>query len=92
MAKSGDYIDSSFGKCRKVRAVPLSENVAEIARKYMHAFKIEGLGTRSKSHLFFNHANTKLTRAGITYILKKYADMARIKCPSGIPESVTVTS
>ena len=78
-----------YGKGRKVRAVPLSKNVAEIVRKYMHAFKIEGLGTRSKAPLFFNHANTKLTRAGITYILKKYADMARIKCPSGIPESVS---
>lgn len=78
-----------YGKGRKVRTVPLSKNVAEIVRKYMRAFKIEDLGTRSKVPLFFNHANEKLTRAGITYILKKYADMARVKCPSGIPESVS---
>lgn len=78
-----------YGKGRKVRTVPISKNVAEIIRKYMHAFKIEELGTRSNAPLFFNHANEKLTRAGITYILKKYADMARVKCPSGIPESVS---
>lgn len=78
-----------YGKGRKVRTVPLSKNVAEIVRKYMRAFKIEDLGTRSKVPLFCNHANEKLTRAGITYILKKYADMARVKCPSGIPESVS---
>lgn len=78
-----------YGKGRKVRTVPLSKNVAEIVRKYMRAFKIEDLGTRSKVPLFFNHANEKLTRAGITYILKKYVDMARVKCPSGIPESVS---
>lgn len=78
-----------YGKGRKVRTVPMSKNVAEIIRKYMHAFKIEGLGTRSNAPLFFNHANEKLTRAGITYILKKYADMARVKCPSEIPESVS---
>lgn len=78
-----------YGKGRKFRTVPLSKNVAEIVRKYMRAFKIEDLGTRSKVPLFFNHANEKLTRAGITYILKKYADMARAKCPSGIPESVS---
>lgn len=77
-----------YGKGRKVRTVPLSKNVAEIVRKYMRTFKIEDLSTRSKAPLFFNHANEKLTRAGITYILKKYADMARVKCPSGIPESV----
>lgn len=78
-----------YGKGRKVRTVPLSKNVAEIVRRYMRAFKIEDLGTRSKVPLFFNRANKKLTRAGITYILKKYADMARVKCPSGIPESVS---
>lgn len=78
-----------YGKGRKIRTVPLSKNVAEIVRKYMHAFKIEGLGTRSNVPLFFNHAGAKLTRAGITYILKKYADMARLKCPSGIPESIS---
>lgn len=87
--RSSPFTVVIYGKGRKVRAVPLSENVAEIIRKYMHAFKIEGLGTRSKAPLFFNHTNEKLTRAGITYILKKYADMARVKCPSGIPEYVS---
>lgn len=87
--QSAPFTVAIYGKGRKVRTVPLSENVTEIVRKYMHAFKIEGLGTRSKAPLFFNHANEKLTRAGITYILKKYAEMARVKCPSGIPESVS---
>ena len=36
--------------------------------------------------LFFNTRGEKLTRAGMTYIVKKYADMARQIEPELIPE------
>lgn len=78
-----------FGKGRKVRTVPLSDGVVEILKAYISRYHIEGLGTRSNSPLFYNHAKNKLSRAGVTYILKKYADMARIHCPLGIPEVVS---
>jgi site-specific recombinase XerD len=39
-----------------------------------------------KNPLFWNSSRNKLTRAGITYILKKYAVMARMSNPNLIPE------
>jgi site-specific recombinase XerD len=39
--------------------------------------------------LFFNNRGEKITRTGVTYILKKYADMARQITPSLIPERIS---
>lgn len=78
-----------FGKGRKVRTVPLSDGVVEILKAYIGRYHIEGLGTRNNNPLFYNHAKSKLSRAGVTYILKKYADMARIHCPLGVPDVVS---
>ena len=39
--------------------------------------------------LFSNYQNNKMTRAWISYIVKKYADMASRKNPQIIPENVT---
>lgn len=42
--------------------------------------------------LFFNNRHEKMTREGITYILKTYADMARKVNPSLIPERLSCHS
>ena len=39
--------------------------------------------------LFRNHAKKKLTRNGVTYLIKKYAGQARKKAPNLIPEKVS---
>ena len=39
--------------------------------------------------LFCNKRHEKLTRAGVNYILKKYADVARSKNPAIIPEKLS---
>lgn len=74
-----------YGKGRKVRIVPVSEHVVQIVTEYMDRYDID-CGINMKRPLFWNSAGKKLTRAGITYILKKYADMARVNNPNLIPD------
>jgi site-specific recombinase XerD len=64
------------GKGNKTRIIPLLEDQVKILNRYL----IENSLTKpcNGSHpLFFNSRKEKLTRAGVTYILLKYADMAR---------------
>ena len=44
--------------------------------------------TSGTAFLFCSHNGEKFTRAGISYILKKYVDAARSKC-TDLPEKVT---
>ena len=70
------YAVTLMGKGRKPRAVPLMEETAIVIGKYIDE---NYLNTPDKADypLFFNHQRRKLTRAGITYILKKYCNEAR---------------
>lgn len=76
------------GKGNKARIVPL----LDIQVKFLNSYMIEcGL---LKPHanmypLFSNSRKEKLTRAGVNYILNKYAKRARMKNPSLIPEKVS---
>jgi integrase/recombinase XerD len=80
-----------FGKGRKARIVPLQQEQTVFLKEYMQ-----------KNHLFETHANQyplfsnsrkeKLTRAGVTYILKTYADLARKINPAIIPETISCHS
>ena len=74
--ESRPYTIRLFGKGRKSRVVPLMEEQIVILKRYMeenHLFE----NHKHKNPLFFNSRKEKLTRAGVTYILKTYADMAR---------------
>ncbi|MCL2000296.1 MAG: tyrosine-type recombinase/integrase [Planctomycetes bacterium] len=77
-----------FGKGRKQRHVPLMEITVGLIRGYIEEI---GLATPDKlDHpLFTNRSGRKLTRAGITYILAKYADAARVAEASEIPSDVS---
>ncbi len=79
------YSIKIYGKGRKTRIVPLSEHVIGILNNYMDCYHID-TDIGKKNPLFCNSSKIKLTRAGITYILKKYAEMARICNPNLIPE------
>ncbi|MFY0428158.1 tyrosine-type recombinase/integrase, partial [Vescimonas sanitatis] len=75
-----------LGKGRKTRVVPILPATAQNLKKYlteMHMLVPE------KSHLplFMNRNGQKLTRAGVTYILNKYAKAASVIDPS-IPEKI----
>ncbi len=74
------YTVTLTGKNNKTRVVPLMESTAEALKKYMAE---NGLHVSSKAEypLFFNHQHTKLSRAGVAYILKKYCDKARKNNP-----------
>lgn len=79
------YSIKIYGKGRKTRIVPLSEQIVDILTKYMACYHLD-MDIGNKNPLFCNSSKIKLTRAGITYILKKYAEMARICNPNLIPE------
>lgn len=70
-----------YGKGRKIRAVPLIKRVTEFVQRYINEEeKLRPCG--KESPLFCNRSGGKLTRAGIAYILDKYANMARTALPS----------
>lgn len=82
--ESSPYTIRLFGKGRKTRVVPLMGEQIVILKRYMeenHLFE----SNKHKHNLFFNSRKEKLTRAGVTYILKTYANMARQVNPELIP-------
>jgi len=89
--ESKPYTIRLFGKGRKSRIVPLMEEQMVILNRYMevnHLFE----NHKQKHPLFFNSRNDKLTRAGVTYILKTYADMARQVNQELIPGTISCHS
>jgi len=85
---NGNPLAKLVGKRQKSRIVPLDSPVIELIRKYIDDF---GLSEPSKldTLLFRNHSGGKMTRQGISYILKKYADMVRKEHPELIPEKMS---
>jgi site-specific recombinase XerD len=80
-----------FGKGRKARIVPLQQEQTVFLKEYMQ--KNHLLETHANQYpLFSNSRKEKLTRAGVTYILKSYADLARKINPAIIPETISCHS
>lgn len=69
------------GKGDKTRIVPLMSNTAKLLRDYMTEHRL-GEPQTLQYPLFCNQRKEPLTRAGVTYILKKYTDLARMKSSS----------
>lgn len=76
------------GKGGKSRIVPVMRPTGELMKQY-----IEGAGLSSPAcngnPLFINRSNKALTRAGITYILKKYAEAAQTAGVKDISVEIT---
>ncbi len=76
------------GKGGKSRIVPVMKPTGELIRQY-----ITGSGLSSPVYnrhpLFTNRSNKPLTRAGVTYILKKYAEQAQFHGVKGITGEIT---
>jgi site-specific recombinase XerD len=72
------------GKGNKARVIPIMEATAGLVKKYLDCFKI--LESEAKKPVFANRVGKKLTRAGISYVLKKYVEKARANNPALIPE------
>ena len=76
------------GKGNKTRIVPLMSRTANLLRKYMEHFRVDSTSLSSQP-LFYSRKCEKLTRSGISFILNKYTEMARIKKQDVIPAKVT---
>jgi site-specific recombinase XerD len=76
------------GKGNKTRLVPLSEQGSRLLKAYMEDNKL--LEEKATEYpLFSNGRGDKLTRMGITAIIKKYAASARKTDPSLIPPKIS---
>lgn len=76
------------GKGNKTRLVPISEQASSLLRLYMTEHHLLD-GYANEYPLFGNGRRNKLTRMGITAIIKKYAIQAKQVCPQLIPAKVT---
>lgn len=88
---SAPYTLRIIGKGRKVRIVPLMKEQVIILQKYMRENRLDNIN-KTTHPLFYNTRGEKLTRAGITYILKIHIDLARKENPDLIPERVSCHS
>ena len=68
------------GKGRKSREVPLLSRTASLLQNYLSEQKLTPID-KFDYPLFFNRQRTKLTRAGISYILDKYVQQAMTVSP-----------
>ena len=76
-----------YGKGGKIRTVPLMKPTTELLRSYLEENHID-LRRNPDMPLFWNGSRHKLTRSGITYIVQKYAVMAR-ETASGMPTKIS---
>lgn len=76
------------GKGNKDRIVPLSHKTAALIQNYLTLEQLDRPETKDKL-LFTNVRGTRLTRTGVTYILKKYVGKAREEAPDLFPKNIT---
>ena len=75
------------GKGGKTRSVPLMKQTVTLLKDYFVENSINPQ-VRPDMPLFWYSRRQKLTRSGVTFILQKYAEMAR-KVSSDIPDHIT---
>lgn len=75
------------GKGSKIRSVPMTAEQMEILMRYMEENGLTKNECRPHP-LFSNSRKEKLTRGGITHIVKKYAAMARAENNEIIPQTI----
>lgn len=76
------------GKGNKTRIVPLMEPMARLIDQYLKDSKLH-LPQCNEYPLFHNSAGNKLTRSGISYILKKYFRRAKNLFPEYFPDTIS---
>jgi site-specific recombinase XerD len=76
------------GKGRKSRIVPLMTATTTLLAQYVAEWDLED-PAHGPHPLFPNRSGAHLTRAGITFIVKKYSAQARAHHPEGIPAVVS---
>lgn len=69
------------GKGKKTRVIPISANAADIIKAYLNSVSI----TDKAQSVFLNIYDKPLSRSGVSYILDKYAGLARKERPELYP-------
>ena len=77
-----------MGKGRKGRIVPLMGVSVDTVRQYLDEWNLTAI-EKADHPLFFNARHTKLTRSGISYILKTYLDACRKENPQLFPDPIS---
>ena len=85
---SKPYVIEVFGKGARKRLVPVEDNMMKLLTQYMEENQLNRPG-KENHPLFYNCHGGELTSAGITYVLKKYAALARIINPDLIPDKIS---
>lgn len=76
------------GKGNKARLVPLEHDMIVLLQRYIeHEQNTRSIYSQDDP-LFLNPSGKKFTRQGITYIIKKYSNMAQEQNPKMIPKNV----
>ena len=76
------------GKGNITRIIPITGQTTKILDTYLKEYGLLGEEAINLP-LFSNRGNCKLTRAGITYILSKYVEVAKKKEPKLFPKKVS---
>lgn len=76
------------GKGNKQRIVPLQKEQIRLLEQYIKDYGLLR-PERELSPLFFNRCGEKLTTAGVTYVLKKYANSAKLTSLDFVPDAVS---
>lgn len=85
------YTIRIIGKGRKSRIQPIMKEQVHLLKHYMEENHLLGY-EKQTSPLFFNNRREKFTRAGITYLLKKYAATAKTENRELFPETISCHS
>ena len=81
------YTITLTGKGMKTRVAPIMKETADILMHYLSENHLDA-PEKKEYPLFCNHQRQKLTRAGVTYILKKYSATAR-EANAIVPDNVS---
>lgn len=65
------------GKGNKARLIPIEGEIIKLLESYLENEKNKRIFFNLDDPLFLNQSNKKFTRQGISYIVKKYAKIAR---------------
>lgn len=82
------YTITILGKGSKKRIVPLQEEQINLLQLYMTENNLDKAFSNQKP-LFANNRGSRLTNAGITYILNIYASNAHMTNPELIPDKIS---
>lgn len=88
---SEPYYVTIIGKGSKIRQVPLLPEQMKILSLYVKENRLDRIECRPYP-LFSNNRHEKLTRGGITHILKKYVSMARQQNQEILPDKISCHS